>query len=190
MNGDTLLTLDDLCTQVVLALADGYEGAPNERVRDLPDRRTVRYYGTLGLLDRPTIQGRTAFYGRRHLLQLVAIKRLQTNGLSLSEIQERLFGCSNAELAKLARLPNHANIPEPKRQKSPRRDSFWKEPPAAPARPDEIASEKMLQAVRLSDEVLLLLPLARTPDEFDLESLRTAAGTLMKILVARKLIDG
>src|SRR5437870_4282247 len=105
MTGDTLLTLDELCASVALALADGYAGAPNERVRDLPDRRTVRYYATLGLLDRPAIQGRTAYYGRRHLLQLVAIKRLQTNGLSLSEIQERLLGRSDAELVKVARLP-------------------------------------------------------------------------------------
>ena len=52
----------------------GFGPAPNDRVRELPDRRTVRYYATLGLLDRPTIQGRTAFYGRRHLLQLATAR--------------------------------------------------------------------------------------------------------------------
>src|SRR4051812_26037890 len=105
MDGNNLWTLDQLCAQVALALADDYAGAPNDRVRELPDRRTVRYYATLGLLDRPTIQGRTAFYGRRHLLQLAAIKRLQANGQSLTEIQERLLRRSDAELAKVARLP-------------------------------------------------------------------------------------
>jgi DNA-binding transcriptional MerR regulator len=187
MNGDTPLTLDELCARAALALADRYGGAPNDRVRDLPDRRTVRYYSTLGLLDRPTIQGRTAYYGRRHLMQLVAVKRLQANGLGLSEIQRRLLGRSEAELAKLARLPG-GDAPEPKREKPPRRAAFWKEPPSDRA-PPEPAADKSLQAVRLSDGVLLLLPLARTPDDFDLEALRAAAGPLLKMLATRKLID-
>ena len=77
---DSSWTLDQLCAQVSLALAVDYAGAPNERIRDVPDPRTVRYYATLGLLDRPRIEGRTALYGRRHLLQLVAVKRLQGHG--------------------------------------------------------------------------------------------------------------
>src|SRR5580765_6596611 len=89
-------TLNELCTQVALALSTDYAGAPNDRVRDVPDRRTVRYYTTLGLIDRPAeMRGRTALYGRRHLLQLVAIKRLQANGLSLHEVQQRLLGQSD-----------------------------------------------------------------------------------------------
>ena len=44
----------------------------------VPDARTIRYYATLGLIDRPeAFRGRTALYGARHLSQLVAIKRLQ-----------------------------------------------------------------------------------------------------------------
>src|SRR5437773_11979012 len=160
MNCESTLTLDELCARVTLALADGYAGAPNDRVRDLPDRRTVRYYATFGLLDRPTIQGRVAYYGRRHVLQLVAIKRLQTNGLSLGEIQDRLLGRSDVELAKVARLPAGAAMPHGEPPKSPRRAAFWKEPPAEPA-PAQPAGEKLLQAVRSSDEVLLLLPRAR-----------------------------
>src|SRR5947208_1913807 len=101
-----LLTLDELCTQVAMALSSDYQGAPNERVRDVPDRRTVRYYTTLGLVERPAqMRGRTALYGRRHLLQLVAIKRLQANGLSLHEVQQQLLGLSDAELEPIARLP-------------------------------------------------------------------------------------
>src|SRR5690348_15034744 len=73
-----LLTLDELSARVALALADHYEGQASARVRDVPDVRTIRYYTTLGLIDRPAaLRGRTALYGRRHLLQLVAIKRLQ-----------------------------------------------------------------------------------------------------------------
>src|SRR5437867_4385206 len=102
---ESLLTLDELCSQVALALSTRYEGAPNERIRDVPDRRTVRYYTTLGLIDRAArMRGRTALYARRHLLQLVSIKRLQANGFSLHEVQQRLLGLSERELEEVAQL--------------------------------------------------------------------------------------
>src|ERR671932_10436 len=86
-----LWTLDELCAQVALALAADYAGQASGRVREVPDRRTIRYYTTLGLVDRPAaVRGRTALYGRRHLLQLVAIKRLQAEGRSLADVQVEL----------------------------------------------------------------------------------------------------
>src|SRR3954466_8573079 len=101
-----LWTIDALGTQAALALSVDYAGSPNGRVRDVPDRRTIRYYTTLGLLDRPAeMRGRTALYGIRHLWQLVAIKRLQARSLSLVEVQERLLGLPDAALKKLAALP-------------------------------------------------------------------------------------
>src|SRR3954454_24575633 len=112
-NGDeTLWTIEELGGRVAEALSDGYRGVPSGRVRDVPDLRTIRYYTTLGLLDRAAaMRGRTALYGRRHLLQLVAIKRLQARGLSLAEIQQRLVGLTDADLGRLARLadgPEHS----------------------------------------------------------------------------------
>src|SRR3989442_938412 len=99
-------TIDELGATVALALAVDYAGAPNGRIRDVPDRRTIRYYTTLGLLDRPAeMRGRTALYGRRHLWQLVAIKRLQGHGLALAEIQQRLLGLTDEALRDLARVP-------------------------------------------------------------------------------------
>ena len=71
------------------------------RVTAAPDARMVRYYGTLGLVDRPVIVEREARYGRRHLLQLVAVKALQARGLPLADVQARLYGCSNSELENL-----------------------------------------------------------------------------------------
>src|SRR5262245_59248242 len=101
-----LWTLDELSAQVALALASGYAGQANGRVREVPDRRTIRYYTTLGLMDRPAdVHGRMALYGARHLLQVVAIKRLQARGLSLAEIQSRLVGLTDSALRELARLP-------------------------------------------------------------------------------------
>src|SRR5206468_6454027 len=89
---DPLWTIDELGAKAAEALAVDYEGPPNNRVRDVPDPRTIRYYTTLGLVDRPAeMRGRTAYYGLRHLRQLAAIKRLQARGLSLAEVQRRLL---------------------------------------------------------------------------------------------------
>jgi DNA-binding transcriptional MerR regulator len=100
-------TLDELVDRVRVALdADGYPGAPNRRVRDVPDRRAIRWYQTTGLVDRPAVmRGRVALYGRRHLLQLVAVKRRQAEGRSLAEIQAELTGATEATLAAVARVP-------------------------------------------------------------------------------------
>ncbi|MCW2643849.1 MAG: hypothetical protein JWP76_6155, partial [Dactylosporangium sp.] len=85
-------TLDELLDRVRAALAEAeYPGAPNGRVRDVPDRRAVRWYATTGLVDRPAaMRGRQALYGPRHLLQLVAVKRRQAEGRSLAQIQAEL----------------------------------------------------------------------------------------------------
>ena len=70
-------TLDELAERVETALAVDYHGQPSGRVRAVPDRRAIRWYTTIGLIDRPVAhRGRTALYGPRHLLQLVAVKRL------------------------------------------------------------------------------------------------------------------
>jgi DNA-binding transcriptional MerR regulator len=99
-------TLDELAERVDAALAVDYHGQPSGRVRDVPDRRAIRWYTTIGLIDRPVAhQGRTALYGPRHLLQLVAVKRLQAKGLPLVAIQQELAGATDTELARVARLP-------------------------------------------------------------------------------------
>src|SRR3954471_15123468 len=132
---DPRWTIDELGAQVALALSVGYDGPPTGRVRDVPDRRTIRYYTTLGLIDRPAeLRGRTAFYGRRHLMQLVAIKRLQARGLSLAEVQQQLVGLGGAALARLAKLPDleEAAPAEPAEEAPDRRGgAFWREAPAA-----------------------------------------------------------
>ena len=99
----TLWTIQQLSDEVARALAVGYAGTSNGRVRDVPDLRTIRYYTTLGLLDRPAeMRGRTALYGPRHLLQLVAIKKLQARGRSLSQIQQEMTGATDTMLRRLA----------------------------------------------------------------------------------------
>jgi DNA-binding transcriptional MerR regulator len=71
----------------------------DERVRALPDERTLRYYQSSGLLDRPVrYEGRNAIYGFRHLLQAVAVKALQGQGLSLAQVQGAMAGAGTGEL--------------------------------------------------------------------------------------------
>jgi hypothetical protein len=81
-------------------------GRANGRVRDVPNERLIRWYGTVGLVDPPlSRRGRVARYGRRHLLQLVAVKRRQAEGKSLAEIQQELAGATDEALAAVARIP-------------------------------------------------------------------------------------
>jgi DNA-binding transcriptional MerR regulator len=99
-------TLDELAERVDTALAVDYSGQPSGRVRAVPDRRAIRWYTTIGLIDRPVAhRGRTALYGPRHLLQLVAVKRLQARGLPLVAIQQELAGATDSQLARVARIP-------------------------------------------------------------------------------------
>ncbi|HLF94236.1 MAG TPA: MerR family transcriptional regulator [Planctomycetota bacterium] len=102
MNTDTL-TLEELSGKVQERLeAMGLLGAQADgRVAAAPDARTVRYYGTLGLVDRPRIVEREARYGARHVLQLVAIKALQAAGLPLADVQRKLYGLRNSALESL-----------------------------------------------------------------------------------------
>jgi len=124
-------TLDELAERVDAALAVDYPGQPSGRVRDVPDRRAIRWYTTIGLIDRPVAhRGRTALYGPRHLLQLVAVKRLQARGLPLVAIQQELAGATDTELGRVARLPATAASP-PEVSAGP---PVGKVAPAGPAR--------------------------------------------------------
>jgi DNA-binding transcriptional MerR regulator len=183
-----LWTLDELGAQVALALAVDYDGQANGRVRDVPDRRTIRYYTTLGLIDRPAeMRGRTALYGTRHLLQLVAIKRLQTRGLALAEIQARVIGRTDAALRQLAQLPTDfetAADNKPRAAETGRRDRFWNAAPAGPT----FAEKHQLIGIPLTDGATLLLHSPRSLDEHDLSALHVAAAPLLKLLTARRLL--
>ncbi|MEB3199421.1 MAG: MerR family transcriptional regulator, partial [Synechococcaceae cyanobacterium] len=71
--------------------------AAGERLGEEITPRTVRLYATQGLIDRPGREGRSAVYGRRHLLQLLLIRSLARRGLSLAAIAP-LIGLADGEL--------------------------------------------------------------------------------------------
>jgi DNA-binding transcriptional MerR regulator len=54
------------------------------------NRRTVRYYIQLGLVDRPIGETRAAHYTWEHLQQLLAIRKLTEQGFSLERVREVL----------------------------------------------------------------------------------------------------
>jgi DNA-binding transcriptional MerR regulator len=198
-------TLDELAERVDAALAVGYDGQPSGRVRDVPDRRAIRWYTTIGLVDRPAAhRGRTAMYGQRHLLQLVAVKRLQARGLPLVAIQQELAGATDTQLARVARLPTTGTAPPPGRPMAlaadreagqrprvepgpvpgvARQASFWRERPTTSVA-DGVAS---LRGVRLGERATLLLDPVRPLDQADLDAILDAARPLLDALRARGL---
>lgn len=173
---DELWTLEQLSERVADLLANGYGGQRNGRVRELPNGRTIRWYTTIGLVDRPLdTQGRVALYGRRHALQLAAIKQLQSRGLSLAEIQERLLGISDEKLTTIAtttidvvQVPPGVEIPL---------DRFWRHQHPEPKN-DTVTN--VVPALRLGDSVTVLLDGAtRSLDDADIAELTEAAGPLL-----------
>src|SRR3954464_14192690 len=136
-------TLDELVDRARAALAAEYPGAPNGRVRDLPDRRSIRWYTQTGLVDRPLgMRGRIALYRPRHLLQLVALKRRQASGRTLAQIQAELTGAADAELAAIARVPDRLLRVDPAPAgtgtadaPAPSRIRFWTAAPPSTAPP-------------------------------------------------------
>jgi hypothetical protein len=129
-------------------------------------------------------------------LQLVAIKRLQTHGLSLAEIQSRLVGRTNAALRQLARLPADMESVATAKPQAAERDRFWNAPPAQHTsctdeiEPEPAAYQEMrpLTGIPLGEGTTLLLNSPRSLDEHDFAALHVAAAPLLKLLKARRLL--
>jgi len=96
------LTLAALLETVVDLLPKLVKRQVRYRVTDLPTERTLRYYITQGLVDPPSgKKGTSSLYGYRHLLQVLAVKYLQSQYLPLKKIRTLLKGRSNRELERL-----------------------------------------------------------------------------------------
>jgi MerR-like DNA binding protein len=187
-------TMDELVERVGEALAAEYPGAPNGRVRDVPDRRAIRWYTSIGLVDRPLgMRGRTALYGPRHLQQLVAIKRRQAEGHSLAQIQVEFTWLSPDALIELSRVPPQlleAGGPGPDQPVDGHRPRFWAHQPAAgaaePVRRE--VTTRPVSGMTLGGGVVLLVP--HTLSDADRADIAAAAGPLLDLLEARGLTDG
>jgi len=199
---DETWTLSELVAEVAARIA-ALPAPSNGQVRAVPDERTVRYYGTIGLLDRPlAMRGRTALYGRRHLAQVIAIKRLQTMGRSLAEIQALWPTLDEPTLARMAgiELPSAGGAP----RAAGRRD-FWKGEPAvapppsavpAPAAPVPVPAQapRSPAPVELRLELVpgVSLSIAMSDDvaltTADVRAIRAAAAPLIAELARCRLV--
>ena len=118
MNDDKqpLRTLSDFVAEVGKSLAEmGLDSLPDRRASAFPDARAVRYYTSLGLLEPPVIQARKAHYHEGHKEQILLIKLLQAQGLSLQQIQKQYYGISSRErqvLLQSLKPQNTAPVPE------------------------------------------------------------------------------
>src|SRR5512139_1332136 len=87
------LTLEELAAAAARLLRRLDVRPDDGRIAPAPDARGIRYYQTVGVLDRPVrYDGRRAIYGFRHVLQLLVVKRLQQEGHPLHLIQQSLAG--------------------------------------------------------------------------------------------------
>ena len=187
---EPLWTLRELTAEVAAQLARNYEAADNGQVRAIPDERSIRYYTTIGLVDRPAaMRGRTALYGRRHLAQLVAIKRLQSLGKPLAEIQTLLPTLDDPTLSRVSGV---VVTTAPRRTE---RASFWRDQPA-PLAPVPVpvpvpgsSSPSFIPALSLplAPGVTLTVTPARAPTDADADAIRRAAAALLVELVRRGL---
>jgi len=127
-------TLSELVDEAAQRL-EALPAPKNGQVRAVPDERTIRYYGTIGLLDRPAaMRGRTALYSRRHLAQVVAIKRMQAAGHSLADIQAMWSTLDDITLGRMSGVQVATGKAKPARK------DFWKREAEASVEPKPYAA--------------------------------------------------
>jgi DNA-binding transcriptional MerR regulator len=202
---DPSWTLAELVAEVAARIS-ALPAPKNGQVRAVPDDRTVRYYAAIGLLDRPgAMRGRTALYGLKHVAQVVAIKRLQTMGRSLSEIRELWPTLDDRTLARMSGV-DLGVVPKPSA-----RAAFWKAegapadaadaaasgakpPELGPVAPAEAAAGQAPAALELRIELAarVVLSLSVIDDSValsaaDVRAIRAAAAPLLAELASRRL---
>jgi hypothetical protein len=184
---DEQWTLGELVEEAAARIA-ALPAPKNGQVRPVPDDRTIRYYGTLGLLDRPlAMRGRTALYGRRHLAQVVAIKRLQSTGRSLAEIQELWSTMDDVSLSRMSGVAIAASAPAA-------RTEFWKRAPetmpvVVPLPPTFVpppAADSVELRIQLAPGLSLSIavPDGISLSPADVRALRAAAAPLIEVATA------
>lgn len=172
--------------ELVLAVREHLEaanlGQANGQVRDIPDARTIRYYATIGLVEKPAgFHGRKALYSLRHLAQILAIKRFQAVGKSLAEIQAIWPRVDDTALEKICGFA----VPPPPRGHT----EFWKEAPDRGLLRPEAKQPPVEVRIQLEGNVSLLVavPGGIAMTTADIDALRAAAAPLLTELAKRQL---
>lgn len=106
------LDLSGLCQAAKTVLQAAGLRVGDDRVSSFPDKRTVRYYQSLALIPSPLrYDGRKAIYGWPHLLRVVCVKLLQSQGLSLAQIQGTLPSTALSQIETAVR--EALSLPQP-----------------------------------------------------------------------------
>ena len=95
---DRLLTYEELITRLERSVPAFVGKQVRYKVTDLPDRRTIRFYIGQGLIEKPVRCGRAALFSYRHLLQLTAVKYLQSQYFPLRKIAEVIENSTDRDL--------------------------------------------------------------------------------------------
>jgi DNA-binding transcriptional MerR regulator len=74
----------------------------NNQAGEVITVRNIRYYQSMGLVDRPADSSGQGF-GEKHRLQLQAIRLLQARGLPLGKMQSLLYGRDEKDLREIER---------------------------------------------------------------------------------------
>ena len=149
--GREFVGVKELADAAEMALRQLGSNPEKETAAAYPNERTVRFYNTEGLLPPPVAtKGSASVYGYLHLLVLITIKKLQSDGLPIAVIRTLISGKSAARLEKLIteRVGAHGQQSVP--------DDYHSM--AAPERDEEV-SVPYAAALRLED----LEPPAKAP---------------------------
>ncbi|MGD7704763.1 hypothetical protein [Microlunatus sp. Y2014] len=177
-------TLDEFVAAVAAALRPrGLQGAP--------DRRTVRYYATVGVIDKPHQRGREVRYDDRHLSQVVDTKERQARGERLADIARERAGDvagNGATAVSTGSVKHDFNT-----NSSGTGGAFWEAQPhltpTRPPGPDREPGWHPRTVWELAPGVELHLPGPR-PTDTEITRLRDAAEPLRRTLAAMGLTSG
>jgi DNA-binding transcriptional MerR regulator len=144
----------ELANQAARILAEIGTTQDRGTVSEMPDERTLRYYLAEGLLSPAAEkQGTASVFGYVHLLQLLVVKKLQSEHLPIRKIKElvdgrterelerllgldtRKAGAKNEALNYLEKLLTRSTSPATAAPSSPPRQQNFAAPADAPARP-------------------------------------------------------
>ncbi len=99
---DVHLSLDELVSAANTLLPDILPSdISDQRIKEELSPRLVRHYSSQGSLEEPLKEGREARYTYRHLLQLLALRRLQAEGHRTGSVSSLLTDMSETELEDL-----------------------------------------------------------------------------------------
>jgi DNA-binding transcriptional MerR regulator len=105
MRGQKYIGVVELAQHAARILAEIGTTQDRGTVSEMPDERTLRYYLAEGLLSPAAEkQGTASVFGYLHLLQLLVVKKLQSEHLPIRKIKELVDGRTERELERLLGL--------------------------------------------------------------------------------------